>query len=313
MLEIDKYIEDIRLLRERFNNDFKYIKYIYIDLGKRFSFDPDYALGNSKMRNKIYRNIYKDKNKINEHFVSGIIICKSLCYICEYIFNNLGFNTSSILDIGDGKHTYNSIVVYDRVYFFDLQLDLKYINANFRTRYFLYTLAEDYTINDDITIDYSIGYLNKGQSHEAIIDSILTKVSYNSSLEYILETLFNNILIHFNINGYIERNKLTIEFVSKCLNNTIYKNKFAFCHCYNTLKNEYVNIISIKSSNTKVFIFIFDNKEKEYVNITEDELIFLLKSVLKIRLGGIFTSKMIVTTKNITKYILRNSAKKLLQ
>lgn len=295
MLEIDNYIETMKSLKSKFKNNFAYIKYVYIDLGKKFSFDPNYFFGNSKEKNKIYRKITKDLKKLNTYFTSEIIICKSLCYICEYIFNNLGFNTATLLDYNDGKHTYNSILIDGSLYFFDLQSDLKYIKANFKTRYFLYTNDITFNISYDTNIDNNIGYLQI----EDLIEELKSQISYNSSLTDILNILIYDIYTRLKINGYIERNRLFIKIATDIFYATKYKNKFEFCHCLNTTTGEYISFLSIFCSATSSIVFYFDSKKYKYIEISNSDVLSLLSSNLKIKSGGIFIGKKIVTKDNI--------------
>lgn len=299
MLEIDKYIEHMKGFKDKFNNDFEYIKYVYIDLGKRFSFDTSYYFGNSKVKSKLYRRVKNDKVSLNNYFISGIIICKSLCYICEYIFDSLGFKTETLLDYDDGKHTYNLIIINGCVYFFDLQSDLKFIQANFRTRYFLYTNTKTFDITNDTAIDNNIGYIKSEDDQiEDSIKKLKASISYNSSLDDILNTLLTNIFNNLKITGYVERKAIFKKIAFDFLYDTKYKNKYEFCHCYNILTGEYVNLFSINTSNSSI-IFYYDNKIYQYVHISEKMLLSLLSSELKIKSGGIFFSKKMITKNNI--------------
>ncbi len=298
MLEIDKYIENMKNKKDEFRNNFEYIKYVYIDLGRKFSFDPNYFFGNSKEKNKIYKKIKKDVKTLNNYFISEIIICKSLCYICEYIFNHLGFDTATLLDYNDGKHTYNSILIDGSMYFFDLQSDLVYIKANFRTRYFLYNNNITFNAVDDNNIDSNIGY----SKIEDLIEDLKFKISYDSSLNDIIYTLIDEIYIRLKISEYIERNKLFIKIATDIFHTTRYKNKFKFCHCINAKTGEYINLLSISYLSSLSIIFYYDNEKYKYIKISNIDLLSLLNNDLKIKSGGIFIGSKILTKDNITSF-----------
>lgn len=50
---LEKYVERIKQKTEEYS-ELEKIRYVYIDLGQKFSFDLDFSFGNTKTKNKIY-------------------------------------------------------------------------------------------------------------------------------------------------------------------------------------------------------------------------------------------------------------------
>ena len=84
MSNLDNYVELIKKKLEGIENltETETARYVYLDLGKHFSFDLNYSFGNSEKKRKIYSNS-RSKENLEECMESEIIVCKSLAYICE--------------------------------------------------------------------------------------------------------------------------------------------------------------------------------------------------------------------------------------
>ena len=70
-----KYIEEHKDLTET-----EIVRYVYLDLGKRFSFDLNFVFGNSKTKKQIYKNSGKLEN-LNKSMENNVVICKLSSYL----------------------------------------------------------------------------------------------------------------------------------------------------------------------------------------------------------------------------------------
>ena len=73
MSNLDNYIENIKKKLEKIDNltETELIRYVYLDLGMHFSFDLNYAFGNSEKKQKIYSK-GRNKEYLEESMESGI-------------------------------------------------------------------------------------------------------------------------------------------------------------------------------------------------------------------------------------------------
>ncbi len=167
MSNLETYIERIKKKTQGLS-DIEKLRYVYIDLGKRFMFDLDFSFGNTKSKQKIYQKS-GTLNGIEEGFEKNVIICKTVAKMYEHIMNSLGVNLRTIADDSDTKkypHVYNIYKSKDgEIYVFDLQEDMRNIKAHLRTRYFgiqendeLQAIVSRRTLDE---IDQKIGYVSK--------------------------------------------------------------------------------------------------------------------------------------------------------
>lgn len=138
MSNLEAYIEKVKKETQGLN-DIEKLRYVYIDLGKRFAFDLDFSFGNTKSKQKIYHKS-GTLDGIEEGLENNVIICKTLAKMYEHIMNGLGINLKTIVDDSDSRkypHVYNILKDKDgKTYIFDLQEDMRNIKAQLRTQYF---------------------------------------------------------------------------------------------------------------------------------------------------------------------------------
>lgn len=167
MSALNDYVEKVKQETVGFS-ELEIIRYVYLDLGKRFSFDLNYAFGNSKAKQQIYRESSNESTQENA-LEDNIIICKSLAYILEHIYEELGIHAETIIDMDDMrkcKHVYNIIEDQNgKRYKIDLQEDLENIQAYDRTKHFGISLWDEKT--ETISrkeleeLDLKLGYIKK--------------------------------------------------------------------------------------------------------------------------------------------------------
>lgn len=138
MSTLEKYIEKVKQETENFS-DIEKLRYVYLDLGKKFQFDLNFTFGNTKNKKKIYEHS-QSEDELNKSMDSNTGICKSISYIFEYVMKKLGINITTIVNPEDDRkcpHMYNIVTARDgNKYIFDLQEDMRFIKAHLRTRYF---------------------------------------------------------------------------------------------------------------------------------------------------------------------------------
>ena len=163
--KLEAYIEKVKKETQGLN-DIEKLRYVYIDLGKRFAFDLDFSFGNTKSKQKIYHKS-GTLDGIEEGLENNVIICKTLAKMYEHIMNSLGINLKTIVDDSDSRkypHVYNILKAEDgKTYIFDLQEDMRNIKAHLRTKYFgiqandsLKTIVSRWDLDQ---IDKKIGYV----------------------------------------------------------------------------------------------------------------------------------------------------------
>lgn len=166
MNSLENYIQKVKDETEGFS-DLKKIRYVYLDLGKRFQFDLDFAFGNTRSKGKIYE-INNNKEKLSEIMDDNLTICVSISHIFEVVIKKLGIDIKTIVDPKDDRkypHTYNVITMDDKQeYRFDLQEDMRFIKSHLRTKYFGISM-ENHKNNvvcrrELDKIDEEIGYIN---------------------------------------------------------------------------------------------------------------------------------------------------------
>lgn len=110
------------------------VRAIYLDLGRRFSFDLEFCFGNSKTRKKIYNRAILKKEDIEEYLKKNKAICRSLAYTVEYILKELGINIITVTMAEDDStcpHVHNIVIPKEgESYIIDLQQDLKEIQSH---------------------------------------------------------------------------------------------------------------------------------------------------------------------------------------
>ena len=74
MSNLSEYIEKVKEYKKKNQNisEEELIRYVYLDLGKRFSFDLSFSFGNTKTKKRIYAHSKKeeDLDKAYRYFVN---------------------------------------------------------------------------------------------------------------------------------------------------------------------------------------------------------------------------------------------------
>lgn len=206
MSKLEKYIEEVKRKTEGYS-DIEKLRYVYLDLGKRFAFDLNFSFGNSRRKKEIYDHS-GFQEELEKSMENNTIICKSISYIYEHIVKQLEIKAESIIapeDYSKYPHMYNIITTKeDQKYKFDLQEDMRYIKANMRTKHFGKAIDEEQdlvTRKELENIDRKLQYINKDQYYtDEYLELIKLNMQMFENLEEKAEFVFNNLDVYVNKN-----------------------------------------------------------------------------------------------------------------
>lgn len=160
-------------------------RYIYLQLGKLFTFDEKYWLGNSKTRRMIYRSARKIRTP--KDLKSNKVICVSLTNTYNSLLQRIGIEAEAV-HAEDDLHVYSIFKIDGVEYEADLQRDMKFIQAHRKTR--LFGREPDYSTRKLISdeqmqeMDEKFGYTYEGDEYLAIlIDRLRDKLELIPNME----------------------------------------------------------------------------------------------------------------------------------
>lgn len=279
MTNLEKYIQKVKNETNGMT-ELEKVRYVYLDLGSKLSFDINYATGNRERRQRIYRNSVLAEVQ-DECLEKEEGICKSMALIIQKVLQELGIKIRTVAVAGDFRrcpHVYNIIEQKDGVeYRIDLQEDIKNIKSKSFTKNFGVELHKRERVIPRKTleeIDKKIGYISKENY-------------YSDEYLYLLKSdmdLFEDFLekADFIITNLEPQNFKKIEYLERkwhhqeilCeLFSDKELNKVHFIDCYEIKNDEkiYYNCIAI-SYGEKTNVYMYDEKEGMYKKISAFEL-----------------------------------------
>lgn len=283
MNSIKNYIEKMKKETEGYSED-EIVRAVYIDLGKRLSFNLDFFLGNAEQQKKIYatRGMHMAEEALN----SNIIICKDSSHIMEIVLKHLGIDVITTVDPDEYKkkcaHVFNIVRPKDGrpAYKVDLQQDLENIQAHMRTTEFGTALTSEFpdTISRDELerIDKKIGYIGRGYYYaDEYIDLLRLYASYFKNIQERLGFVLNNIEIYHNKEmQYAERRKLHKGILKKIFTrDELTKIHQIDCYIDNHTGREYIPCITASTPKRRTDIYLFSPQENKYNKIDYEDLI----------------------------------------
>jgi hypothetical protein len=282
MSKLEEYVENIKkyIAQNEGLTETEIIRYVYLDLGKRFSFDLNYAFGNKKTQKKIYNNS-EEKEVLDEVMENNIGICKSISYILEYILRKLGINIISVMALNDNRacpHIFNIIKERDgKKYSVDLQEDLENIQSHsFTTNFGKSVNKDEQPVMSRFFIeqmDRKLGYIdNKNYYANDYLYLMKLNIGLFSNLSEKAEFVLENIDIYENPNmQYAERKwhheKLLMDLFSKDELNKIHQ---IDCYKKQDQERKYINAIYVENKG-KIDVYIYSVKENRYCKMTLEE------------------------------------------
>ncbi len=284
-------------------------RYIYLQLGKLFTFDEKYWLGNSKTR----KMIYKSARKIHtpKDLKSNKVICVSLTNTYNGLLQRMGIEAEAV-HAEDDLHVYSIFKIDGVEYEADLQRDMKFIQAHRKTR--LFGREPDYSTRKLISdeqmqeMDEKFGYTYEGDENLYIlINRLKEKLKQFSSVgkktEYALEQIGQ--FEEDSDMGFVEK-MLYYEMILPDVLNEKEAKKIQIMDMYveNDGERKYTCCISANNENEKNSYerFIYSEKTGTFLPIDERDLIKLmdegLRTVGNKKIRGLTKSTKIEVDKN---------------
>jgi len=298
MSELAKYIEKIKKYKNETPelSEIELIRYVYLDLGSRLSFDEDFYFGNSKSKKEIYMNQNsKNKEALEKCMKQNKAICKSMAYILEYILKAFGININTVvMDEYEKKypHVYNIIVLSDgRRFAIDIQDDIRNIQSHSRTKSFgIDTQIEGIpliSLKELEQIDRKIGYISDTNYYS---DDYMYLLRYYSQMfeklgekaEFIFQNLEPNVDLNINHVDRIHRLEDLIEDVFTPEE----QRKITIINGYYTVESskQYEMYIVVDSSGI-IDIYKFSKQNNRFEKETLEELAMEVNSGLVLKRG----------------------------
>ena len=261
-------------------------RYIYLQLGKLFTFDEKYWLGNSKTR----KMIYKSARKIHtpKDLKSNKVICVSLTNTYNSLLQRIGIEAEAV-HAEDDLHVYSIFKIDGVEYEADLQRDMKFIQAHRKTR--LFGREPDYSTRKLISdeqmqeMDKKFGYTYEGDENLYIlINRLKEKLKQFSSVgkktEYALEQIGQ--FEEDSDMGFVEK-MLYYEMILPDVLNEKEAKKIQIMDMYveNDGERKYTCCISANNEKNSYERFIYSEKTGTFLPIDERDLIKLMDEGLR--------------------------------
>ena len=172
-------------------SDLEKARYVYLELGKLFSFDERYWFGTGDTRNRMHRRaecVPIDFEELQEN-QKRKAICVSIAGTYMSVLEQIGIKSH---DNYDYDHRYVVLHIGDKRYAADLDKDLRFIQLHLPTKNFG---KIDYNIIDSIElekIDEKLGYFYTGEKQFIdVINKTAEKNENETKLSKKVENIFN--------------------------------------------------------------------------------------------------------------------------
>ena len=261
-------------------------RYIYLQLGKLFTFDEKYWLGNSKTR----RMIYKSAKRIQtpKDLKNNKVICVSLTNMYNSLLQRMGIEAEAV-HAEDDLHVYTIFKIDGVEYEADLQRDMKFIQAHRKTRSF--GREPDYSTRKLISdeqmqeMDDKFGYTYEGDEYLAIlIDRLRDKLELLPNMEQKIEYALKKIE-NFESDtdmGFVEK-MLYYEMILPDVLSSKESKKVQIMDMYVEEDGErkYTCCISANKEKNEYVRYMYSEKTGTFLPIDEQELIKLMSEGLR--------------------------------
>lgn len=289
---LQQYLEYIKGFLHNLN-ELEQIRLIYLSLlSNDFAFDLEFAFGNRQTKIAAYNSCTYSEYTLNVLYKNKKILCKSLAYLFEYICNYFGYNVETITaeaEYGLCGHVYNGINLGNGIRFtVDPQKDLDNVQAHMKTKYFGLDYEQQGTVISEGTlekIDYKLNYINeKGSYTDDYLYFLKKALQTPASLEEKMMLFVSNIEVYYDTTAmqYLARRWHYSELLLKFLTTSEYS-RINILDCYSEDNHHRENFMCIIVNNEENgnIIFVFDNKERKFVRITDLETINRIQEELK--------------------------------
>lgn len=283
MSKLAEYIEEVKkhISQQEDMTETEIIRYIYLDLGKRLSFNENFLpFGSSKKKQNLYKYHSRNLVDLEECMETNKAICKSISYILEYVLKEFRVDIKTVVDPNDERkcpHTYNIIKQKDgKRYAVDLQEDIYNIQSHSSTKGFGYSIQDgkSYVISrfEQEQMDRKNGYIDDENYYsDDYLNLLKYDINFMEDFDEKVRFILENIDICDNPNmGYTDRqwhHKTILEefFNNKEFNYQDNTGKIRMIDCYKDMNDErhYVNCISVQTKNGTE-IYVYNKKEYRY-------------------------------------------------
>ena len=286
MNNLDKYVEQIKkyITEHPEMTETEIIRYVYLDLGKRFTFNERFTpFGSSKYKQNLYKYHSQSIEDLDECMETNVVICKSVSYILEYVLKNIGVNISTEVDKNDMRkcpHMYNRIVEKNgKTYVVDLQEDMYNIQSHSFTKNFgidsIYDMNYIISRFEQEQMDKRNGYISEGNYYSDdylyLLHSVIDLIKdFDEKAKFLLENID---VCESTCMGYTDRqwhHKRILEdfFDKKEFNYNDGNGKIRFIDCYKDVNNkrQYLNCVSVESK-SGIKIYVYNKKNLGYCEI----------------------------------------------
>lgn len=294
MSKLEEYVEKVKQYVQQHPDmsELEVIRYVYLDLGKRFSFNLDFMFGNSRTKKQIYRDS-KTLYDLDESMETNTIICRSLAYILEYVLRELGTTIITVTSANDDKacpHVYSAINLKGgRRFSVDLQNDLPNIQSHSFTTFF--GLEAGFETGNRVIprfeieqMDRKLGYVsNENYYSDDYLYLIKSDIGYFESLPEKVKFVLENIDIHENREmGYFERkrhheNMLAELFTQRELTDI----HVIDCYKEDGDKKDYKNCIAVDKKKDGIDIYMYSVDECRYKAVSLEQFLKMTDSGLR--------------------------------
>ncbi len=261
-------------------------RYIYLQLGKLFTFDEKYWLGNSKTR----RMIYKSAKRIQtpKDLKNNKVICVSLTNMYNSLLQRMGIEAEAV-HAEDDLHVYTIFKIDGVEYEADLQRDMKFIQAHRKTRSF--GREPDYSTRKLISdeqmqeMDDKFGYTYEGDEYLAIlIDRLRDKLELLPNMEQKIKYALKKIERYEADTdmGFVEK-MLYYEMILPDVLSSKESKKVQIMDMYVEEDGErkYTCCISANKEKNEYVRYMYSEKTGTFLPIDEQELIKLMSEGLR--------------------------------
>lgn len=282
MSNLEKYVKKIEEYKKQ-NPDLtevELVRYVYMDLGNRFSFDLNFAFGNSNTKKRIYRNS-GTREKMEETFETNIGVCKDMARILAYVLSKFDIDiktmTDGYIDIPN-EHVYNAIRTKEGLFYtIDLQRDLKNIRAHARTSGFGLSFDDKpiFTREQLEQMDRKLGFVSDEHYYSDDYLYLLKQdmgfyENFGEKVQFVLENIE---AYDREKTGYAER-ILNHEKILKKLFSESELRKIHFIDCYKEDKNkqrDYYECIAVEPEHKQTDMYIYSTEENKYCKMSMKE------------------------------------------
>lgn len=261
-------------------------RYIYLQLGKLFTFDEKYWLGNSKTRRTIYRAAKKVHSP--KDLKSNKVICVSISNTYISLLEKMGIEAEAV-HAEDDLHVYTIFKIDGVEYEADLQRDMKFIQVHRKTRSF--GREPDYSTRKLISdeqmqeMDDKFGYTYEGDEYLAIlIDRLRDKLELLPNMEQKIKYALKKIE-SFEADtdmGFVEK-MLYYEMILPDVLSSKESKKVQIMDMYVEKDGErkYTCCISANKEKNEYVRYMYSEKTGTFLPIDEQELIKLMSEGLR--------------------------------